>query len=103
MPAKNHKDSVLQVLISLNPEPFNEKEHATKSMAAQACKVFPTLVHIFSLLKAYYKYAITLAMQFALDISVHVISYGLAEIFVSTLVDHNSMWCPETNQEIQET
>ncbi|OVA15237.1 Oligopeptide transporter [Macleaya cordata] len=81
---------------SLNPGPFNTKEHVLISIFANAAGGTAYAVGILDIIKAFYKRKITLLASWLLCITTQVLGYGWAGIMRKYVVEPAHMWWPGT-------
>ncbi|RZR74902.1 hypothetical protein BHM03_00045879, partial [Ensete ventricosum] len=80
---------------SLNPGPFNLKEHVVTTLLANTQSGTPGFL-ILSISKIFYHKDIPLLPAILLVLSVQFLGYGFAGIFMKLLVDSPYMWWPST-------
>ncbi|URE10282.1 oligopeptide transporter [Musa troglodytarum] len=80
---------------SLNPGPFNLKEHVVTTILAGTNGGSPGL-DIISMSKIFYHKDIPLLPAMLLVLSVQFLGYGFAGMFMKLLVDSPYMWWPST-------
>ncbi|XP_078430637.1 oligopeptide transporter 4-like [Wolffia australiana] len=87
-------------LFSLNPGPFNIKEHVLISIFANAGYAFGNGsaygVSIVNIIKAFYKRTISFHAAWILIISTQVLGYGWAGLLRKYVVEPGHMWWPST-------
>ncbi|KAF3321529.1 oligopeptide transporter 4-like protein [Carex littledalei] len=87
-------------LFSLNPGPFNIKEHVLISIFANAGYAFGNgpayAVSIVNIIKAFYKRNISFVAGWLLIITTQVLGYGWAGLMRKYVVDPAHMWWPST-------
>ncbi|KAJ4746416.1 hypothetical protein LUZ62_080821 [Rhynchospora pubera] len=87
-------------LFSLNPGPFNIKEHVLISIFANAGFAFGNgsayAVSIVNIIKAFYKRNISFFAGWVLIITTQVLGYGWAGLMRKYVVDPAHMWWPST-------
>ncbi|KAJ3707049.1 hypothetical protein LUZ61_010754 [Rhynchospora tenuis] len=87
-------------LFSLNPGPFNIKEHVLISIFANAGFAFGNgsayAVSIVNIIKAFYKRNISFVAGWLLIITTQVLGYGWAGLMRKYVVDPAHMWWPST-------
>ncbi|TKY74480.1 Oligopeptide transporter 2 [Spatholobus suberectus] len=85
---------------SLNPGPFNMKEHVLISIFANAGAAFGNgsayAVGIVDIIRAFYGRKITFLASWLLVITTQVLGYGWAGIMKKYVVDPAQMWWPAT-------
>lgn len=87
-------------LFSLNPSPFNMKEHVLISIFANAGSAFGNgsayAVGIVTIIKAFYGRSISFVAGWLLIITTQVLGYGWAGLLRKYVVDPAHMWWPST-------
>ncbi|CAA7393956.1 unnamed protein product [Spirodela intermedia] len=87
-------------LFSLNPGPFNMKEHVLISIFANAGYAFGNgsayAVGIVTIIKAFYKRNISFIAGWILIVSTQVLGYGWAGLLRKYVVEPGHMWWPST-------
>ncbi|WOL19524.1 hypothetical protein Cni_G28322 [Canna indica] len=85
---------------SLNPGPFNMKEHVLVSIFANAGSAFGNgsayAVGIVNIIKAFYKRNISFVAAWLLIITTQVLGYGWAGLMRKYVVEPSHMWWPNT-------
>ncbi|KAL5705507.1 oligopeptide transporter 4 [Ranunculus cassubicifolius] len=81
---------------SLNPGPFNMKEHVLISIFANAGTGYAYAVNIVAIIKAFYHREITILASWLLIITTQVLGYGWAGILRKYVVEPGHMWWPGT-------
>ncbi|KAG5249486.1 oligopeptide transporter [Salix suchowensis] len=79
---------------TLNPGPFNVKEHVLITIFANSGAGSVYAIHIVTVVKAYYKKNITFFVSFMVIITTQVLGFGWAGIFRRYLVEPAAMWWP---------
>ncbi|CAN6480666.1 unnamed protein product [Victoria cruziana] len=79
---------------TLNPGPFNVKEHVLITIFASAGAGAVYAIHIVSTVKVFYGQKLTLLVSFLVIITTQVLGFGWAGIFRRYLVDPAAMWWP---------
>ncbi|KAJ4956467.1 hypothetical protein NE237_013250 [Protea cynaroides] len=79
---------------TLNPGPFNMKEHVLITIFANSGAGTVYATHILSAIKLYYKKELTFFVSFLLIITTQVLGFGWAGIFRKFLVEPAEMWWP---------
>ncbi|XP_042480130.1 oligopeptide transporter 7-like [Macadamia integrifolia] len=79
---------------TLNPGPFNVKEHVLITIFANSGAGTVYATHILSAIKLYYKRKLTFFVSFILMITTQVLGFGWAGIFRRYLVEPAEMWWP---------
>ncbi|KAF3976247.1 hypothetical protein CMV_000565 [Castanea mollissima] len=86
--------------LSLNPGPFNMKEHVLISIFANAGSAFGNgpayAVYIFDIIKAFYRRNISFFSAWILIITTQVLGYGWAGLLRKYVVQPAHMWWPNT-------
>ncbi|KAI3897026.1 hypothetical protein MKX03_015850 [Papaver bracteatum] len=89
---------------SLNPGPFNMKEHVLISMFANAGSAFGNgpayAINIVSIVKAFYKRKISFITSLLLVITTQVLGYGWAGVMRKYVVEPAIMWWPATMPQV---
>ncbi|MCL7051556.1 hypothetical protein MKW94_017070, partial [Papaver nudicaule] len=89
---------------SLNPGPFNMKEHVLISMFANAGSGFGSgpayAIEIVTIIKAFYKRKISFLTSLLLVITTQVLGYGWAGVMRKYVVDPAYMWWPATMPQV---
>lgn len=80
---------------SLNPGPFNVKEHVLITIFANCGAANPYSIHIVSSVKIFYKRALTFWVALTVVITTQVLGFGWAGIFRRYLVEPAEMWWPK--------
>ncbi|KZV27075.1 oligopeptide transporter 7-like [Dorcoceras hygrometricum] len=79
---------------TLNPGPFNIKEHVMITMLANAGAGSVYATHILSAVKLYYKKSLGFIPAFILMMTTQLLGFGWAGIFRKHLVEPGEMWWP---------
>ncbi|KAB5564651.1 hypothetical protein DKX38_004705 [Salix brachista] len=79
---------------TLNPGPFNVKEHVLITIFANSGAGSVYAIHIVTVVKAFYKKNITFFVSFMVIITTQVLGFGWAGIFRRYLVEPAAMWWP---------
>ncbi|KAK4793507.1 hypothetical protein SAY86_023942 [Trapa natans] len=79
---------------SMNPGPFNVKEHVLITIFANAGAGSVYATHILSAVKLYYKRKLTLFPAFLVMMTTQVLGFGWAGLFRRYLVEPSEMWWP---------
>ncbi|KAF2296536.1 hypothetical protein GH714_040557 [Hevea brasiliensis] len=86
--------------VSLNPGPFNMKEHVLISIFANAGSAFGNgsayAVAIVTIIKAFYKRKISILASWILIVTTQVLGYGWAGLLRKYVVEPAEMWWPST-------
>lgn len=80
---------------SLNPGPFNVKEHVLITILANAGAGNVYAIHIVSAIKIFYKKQLTFPAALLVVITTQVLGFGWAGIFRKYLVEPATMWWPQ--------
>ncbi|XP_065856198.1 oligopeptide transporter 7-like [Euphorbia lathyris] len=80
---------------SLNPGPFNMKEHVLITIFANAGAGTVYAIHIVSTVKIFYKKELTFFVAFLVVITTQVLGFGWAGVFRRYLVEPATMWWPQ--------
>ncbi|KAH7677422.1 Oligopeptide transporter OPT protein [Dioscorea alata] len=80
---------------SLNPGPFNIKEHVLADTLSDGGG-YPYSLNIVTLKKVFFKQKINMIPSFMMVISTQLLGYGLAGLFNKLLVQSPYMWWPPT-------
>nr|GMC99067.1 oligopeptide transporter 7-like [Ipomoea batatas] len=80
---------------TLNPGPFNVKEHVLITIFANCGAANPYSVHIVTAVKVFYRRALTFWVALTVVVTTQVLGFGWAGIFRRFLVDPASMWWPQ--------
>ncbi|XP_072958440.1 oligopeptide transporter 7-like [Typha angustifolia] len=86
------KDTSFQ--FTLNPGPFNVKEHVLITIFASSGAGNVYAVHIVSAVKVFYKKNMTFFISLVVIITTQVLGYGWAGLFRKYLVEPAAMWWP---------
>ncbi|KAK7282920.1 hypothetical protein RIF29_12041 [Crotalaria pallida] len=79
---------------SLNPGPFNMKEHVLISMFANCGGGTAYAIYIIDIIRAFYGRKITFLASWLLVVTTQVLGYGWAGIMRKIVVDPATMWWP---------
>ncbi|PKI53883.1 hypothetical protein CRG98_025677 [Punica granatum] len=79
---------------SLNPGPFNVKEHVLITIFANSGAGTVYATHILSSVKLYFKRELTILPAFLVMLTTQVLGYGWAGIYRRYLVEPGEMWWP---------
>ncbi|XP_038725465.1 oligopeptide transporter 7 [Tripterygium wilfordii] len=79
---------------TLNPGPFNVKEHVLITIFANSGAGSVYAIHIVTIVKVFYKRHITFFVSFIVVITTQVLGFGWAGIFRRYLVEPAAMWWP---------
>ncbi|CAK7335803.1 unnamed protein product [Dovyalis caffra] len=79
---------------TLNPGPFNVKEHVLITIFANSGAGSVYAIHIVTVVKAFYKKNITFFVSFIVILTTQVLGFGWAGIFRRYLVEPAAMWWP---------
>ncbi|KAF2312416.1 hypothetical protein GH714_034626 [Hevea brasiliensis] len=80
---------------SLNPGPFNMKEHVLITIFANSGDGNVHAIHIVSAIKIFYKKELTFIVAFLVVITTQVLGFGWAGVFRRYLVEPAAMWWPQ--------
>ncbi|RZC27453.1 Oligopeptide transporter 1 isoform B [Glycine soja] len=94
LPTKPIRVPLTKWSFSLNPGPFNVKEHALITIFASAGSSGVYAINIITIVKAFYHRNIHPLAAFLLALSTQMLGYGWAGIFRRFLVDSPYMWWP---------
>ncbi|XP_010935579.2 oligopeptide transporter 5-like [Elaeis guineensis] len=81
---------------SLNPGPFNMKEHCLLSFLANAGSIFPYAFELVAVVKAFYHRNVRPLPAFLVVIATQFLGYGFAGVCTKFLVHNPYMWWPAT-------
>ncbi|GAB2220882.1 hypothetical protein Droror1_Dr00012040 [Drosera rotundifolia] len=79
---------------TLNPGPFNVKEHVLITIFANAGAGSVYAIHIVTVVKVFYKKHISFFVSFIVIVTTQVLGFGWAGIFRRYLVEPAEMWWP---------
>ncbi|XP_010455470.1 PREDICTED: oligopeptide transporter 7-like [Camelina sativa] len=79
---------------TLNPGPFNVKEHVLITIFANAGAGSVYAIHVVTVVKAFYMKNITFFVSFIVIVTTQVLGFGWAGIFRKYLVEPAAMWWP---------
>ncbi|XP_059442305.1 oligopeptide transporter 7 [Corylus avellana] len=79
---------------TLNPGPFNVKEHVLITIFANSGAGTVYAIHVVTVVKVFYKKHITFFVSFLVVITTQVLGFGWAGIFRRYLVEPAAMWWP---------
>ncbi|KAM7257479.1 hypothetical protein ACFE04_013220 [Oxalis oulophora] len=79
---------------TLNPGPFNMKEHVLITIFANSGAGSVYAIHVVTVVKIFYKKHITFFVSFIVIITTQVLGFGWAGIFRKFLVEPAAMWWP---------
>ncbi|PWA85807.1 oligopeptide transporter, OPT superfamily [Artemisia annua] len=96
LPTKQIRLPGLRWSFSLNPGPFNMKEHALITIFANAGSSSVYAVAIITIVKAFYHIKINPLAALLLSQSTQLLGFGWAGLFRKFLVDSPYMWWPVT-------
>ncbi|KAJ7970941.1 Oligopeptide transporter [Quillaja saponaria] len=96
LPAKVVKFPGTKFEFSLNPGPFNIKEHVLASIFATTGMEASQSIPIINVMKVFFRKNISFLTSFFLVQTNQMIGYGLAGLFMKFLVDSPFMWWPLT-------
>lgn len=80
---------------SLNPGPFNVKEHVLITIFANSGAGNPYAIHIVSAVKIFYGKTLTFWVSLIVVVTTQVLGFGWAGIFRRYLVEPAAMWWPQ--------
>ncbi|XP_020089801.1 oligopeptide transporter 5-like isoform X4 [Ananas comosus] len=95
LPAKNIRIPGTKWQFSLNPGPFNIKEHVVISTFASSGVGSTSAIDIMATVKAFFKTTIHPLASFLLILTTNVFGIGFVGFFMKLLVDSPHMWWPE--------
>ncbi|KAI5432740.1 variant 2, OPT super [Lathyrus oleraceus] len=93
LPTTVYKFPFINWSFTLNPGPFNLKEHALITILA-SCGSSPYAINIIAIVKAFYHRSINPIAALLLALTTQMLGYGWAGIFRRFLVDSPYMWWP---------
>lgn len=100
LPTRSFRFPFIDQTFSLNPGPFNVKEHVLITIFANAGSAFGNgsayAVGIVDIVKAFYFRKITFWTGWFIIITTQVLGYGWAGLFRKYLVEPAQMWWPST-------
>ncbi|CAN1226886.1 Oligopeptide transporter 7, partial [Linum perenne] len=79
---------------TMNPGPFNVKEHVLITIFANSGAGNPYAIHIVSAVKLFYKKELTFFVALLVVLTTQVLGFGWAGIFRRYLVEPAAMWWP---------
>lgn len=80
---------------TLNPGPFNVKEHVLITILANAGAGNVYAIHIVSVVKVFYKKQLTFIVSLLVVLTTQVLGFGWAGVFRRYLVEPAAMWWPQ--------
>ncbi|CAN1226912.1 Oligopeptide transporter 7, partial [Linum perenne] len=80
---------------TMNPGPFNVKEHVLITIFANSGAGNPYAIHIVSAVKLFYKKELTFLVALLVVLTTQVLGFGWAGIFRRYLVEPKAMWWPQ--------
>uniref|UniRef100_M0ZW48 Oligopeptide transporter OPT family n=1 Tax=Solanum tuberosum TaxID=4113 RepID=M0ZW48_SOLTU len=80
---------------TLNPGPFNVKEHVLITIFANSGAGNPYAIHVVSAVKLFYKQKLSFWVALIVIITTQVLGFGWAGIFRRYLVEPAAMWWPQ--------
>lgn len=80
---------------TLNPGPFNVKEHVLITIFANSGAGNPYAIHVVSAVKLFYKHKLTFRVALIVIITTQVLGFGWAGILRRYLVEPAAMWWPQ--------
>lgn len=100
LPTEKFRVPFTNQMVSLNPGPFNIKEHVLITIFANAGSAFGNgpayAVYIIDIVKAFYHRKITFWTGWLIIITTQVLGYGWAGLFRKYLIEPAHMWWPST-------
>ncbi|CAI9772116.1 unnamed protein product [Fraxinus pennsylvanica] len=81
---------------TLNPGPFNIKEHVLISVFANSGAGIVSAIQVVTAIKVFYKKKITFFVSLIVVITTKALGFGLAGIFRRYLVEPAAMWWPDS-------
>ncbi|MCO5597883.1 hypothetical protein L7F22_051968 [Adiantum nelumboides] len=100
LPTRTYRLPYFNTEFSLNPGPFNVKEHVLITIFANAGSAFGSgsayAVSIINIVKAFYHRNISFAAGLLIIITTQVLGYGWAGLFHKYLIEPSHMWWPGT-------
>ncbi|CAN1753498.1 Oligopeptide transporter 1 [Linum perenne] len=94
LPTKKFRFPFSDKTWSLNPGPFNMKEHALITILASCGASGVYAIYIITMIKAFYKRQLHPGAAFLLAQTTQLLGYGWAGLFRKILVDSPFMWWP---------
>ncbi|KAL2531119.1 Oligopeptide transporter 7 [Abeliophyllum distichum] len=80
---------------SLNPGPFNVKEHVLITIFANSGAANPYAIHVVSAVKIFYRQRLSFWVALAVVLTTQVLGFGWAGLFRRYLVEPTAMWWPQ--------
>ncbi|XP_073058093.1 oligopeptide transporter 7-like [Primulina eburnea] len=80
---------------SLNPGPFNVKEHVLITIFANSGASNPYSIHIVSVVKIFYRQRMTFWVSLGVVLTTQILGFGWAGLFRRFLVEPATMWWPQ--------
>ncbi|XP_023544096.1 oligopeptide transporter 7-like [Cucurbita pepo subsp. pepo] len=80
---------------TLNPGPFNQKEHVLITIFANSGASTVYAIHVVSAIKIFYKKELTFFVALLVVLTTQVLGFGWAGIFRRYLVEPAAMWWPQ--------
>ncbi|XP_019182413.1 PREDICTED: oligopeptide transporter 7-like isoform X1 [Ipomoea nil] len=80
---------------TLNPGPFNVKEHVLITILANCGAANPYSIHVVTAVKVFYRRALSFWVALTVVVTTQVLGFGWAGIFRRFLVEPASMWWPQ--------
>ncbi|KAL3525257.1 hypothetical protein ACH5RR_013629 [Cinchona calisaya] len=80
---------------TLNPGPFNVKEHVLITIFANSGAANPYAIHVVSAVKVFYKKTLSFWVALVVVITTQVLGFGWAGLFRRYLVEPAEMWWPQ--------
>ncbi|XP_047319423.1 oligopeptide transporter 7-like [Impatiens glandulifera] len=79
---------------TLNPGPFNVKEHVLITIFANSGAGTVYAIHVVTVVKVYYRHEISFFVSFIVVVTTQVLGFGWAGIYRRYLVEPAAMWWP---------
>lgn len=80
---------------SLNPGPFNVKEHVLITIFANSGASNPYSIHVVSAVKIFYRQRMTFWVSLGVVLTTQILGFGWAGLFRRFLVEPATMWWPQ--------
>ncbi|KAH9307886.1 hypothetical protein KI387_035797, partial [Taxus chinensis] len=94
LPETKFKIPGTKLKFSLNPGPFNVKEHVLITIFASAGASFTTAIHIVNIVKIFYRRDLHIYVGLLIVLTSQILGFGWAGIFRRHLVEPATMWWP---------
>ncbi|OVA19755.1 Oligopeptide transporter [Macleaya cordata] len=94
LPTKPIRIPIVNWTFSMNPGPFNIKEHFVLTILSRSGLNYPLGIVIVVIIKAFYHKNISFWASFLLIQTSQMVGYGFAGLFTKFLVDSPYMWWP---------